>query len=104
MSSYSLFLSFVEHAVEEESHSSFFEDSLKSVDEIEAFYLLKNFSSFIVIVSPEITKAKKNNVSKHLLLSFMFIWSQTEYCGISDVLQGQVAITVMAWFSFGRHK
>ena len=71
---------------------------------LKLFTYWRTFSSFIVIVSPEIMKAKKNNVSKHLLLSFMFIWSQTEYCRISDVLQGQVAITVMAWFSFGRHK
>ena len=43
------------------------------VDEIGAFYTLKNFSSFIVMASPEITTADKNNVSKHLLLSFIFI-------------------------------
>ena len=69
-----------------------------------SFYLLKNFLLFYSHSVSWNHESWKNNESKHLLLSFMFIWPQTEYCRISDVLQGQVAITVMAWFSFGRHK
>ena len=49
MSIYSLFLPFVEHAVEAQSHFSVSDDFLKAkivVDEIGAFYSLKNFLLF----------------------------------------------------------
>ena len=60
---------------------------LTVVDEIGAFYSLKNFLLFYSHGVSWNHDRWKSNVSKHLLLIFMFIWSQTEYCRKSDVLQ-----------------
>ena len=60
---------------------------LTVVDEIGAFYSLKNFLLFYSHGVSWNHDRWKSNVSKHLLLIFMFIWSQTEYCRKRDVLQ-----------------
>ena len=66
VSIYSLFLPFVEDAVEAQSHFSVSDDFLKSkisfwqwLTKLELFTHWRTFSSFIVMASPEITTAEK---------------------------------------------
>ena len=88
------FFCLLSHAVEAQSHFSVFEDFLILivVDEIGAFYSLNNFLLFYSHGVSWNHDRWKNNVSKHFLLRFMFIWSETDSIQKKTVMSSNKAV------------